>query len=497
LTVIDESFSETELFTLLDQGSNAIYVTEASSGQFVYVNQKAAEMTGYNREDLLGQHISTLDNNLDPTMDWQDLVDAMREYPSFTIESEHIHRDGSTFPVEVDNDYIELENETYVLAIVRNLSERISKREKIVDYYDYYHELFKYSPVALIELDASEAVEFLLDVSETENVSPETVFDMNSDYYWDIYSRCDFLDVNEATLELFEVSTTEELLANLPEIHTPQMKQKFQESFLKMIDGNMRNQVEIQIKTLTGEERYILFDYMVPPSSQEDFSRVFISMADITPRREIEKELEESLETKSTLLQEIHHRVKNNMQIVASLLNTQARDVESEEAMEAFDKSIQRVRTMAIIHEKLYDVDQLGKLNFESFIEDLCKSLVDFHKNRITNYSLEVRLEPVELDLDSAISCGLILNELVSNSYQHALDEIEEGKLDILFESLNDNKIQLTVSDNGPGFSLEESSDETSSVGLSILKSLVEYELNGTLSINSDDGFQAVVIFEV
>lgn len=497
MTSASPTLTETDVLRLLDRGCNAIYVVDAETGRFLHVNEKACEMTGYDSDELLGMHVSELEVNLDRRISWESFVDGIRDHPSFTIRGEHRHKNGSTFPVEVDNDLIELDGDEYVLSVIRNLSEQDDERDEIIEHYDYYRKLSKYSPVALMEMDASEAVDYTGNLLEETNGAAEGLFEDRPELFRELYDRTRILDINDATVELFNASDREEFVEGIPEILLPETREKIKDSYVNMIEGNMGRNLETRLKTLDGYDRYVLFDYMVPPENRDEFSRIFVAMVDITPRRRAEQELRESLRVKETLLEEVHHRVKNNMQIVGSLLNTQARTVDSDRARKAFENSLDRVRTMAMVHEKLYDSDQLAQFDFESFMRDLCESLVDLHGNENVEVTLEVSMDPATLELDTAISCGLIVNELVSNSFKHGLDGVEEDRLEIAFRQREGEEHELVVSDNGTGLPEDESPFQEESAGLSILKALVEYELDGTLEIQSRNGFRANIVFDV
>jgi len=172
---------------------------------------------------------------------------------------------------------------------------------------------------------------------------------------------------------------------------------------------------------------------------------------DITQRKKVELKIKESLEEKEVLLQEIHHRVKNNLQIISSLLNLQTHYVEGEETINVLKDSQNRVKTMAIVHEKLYQSPNLKDINFKEYIEDLISVLFYSYGIESKNIKTLINLEDLKIDIDTAIPCGLIINELVTNSLKYAFPD-GKGILKVELTSKSDN-IKLRVADNGVGLS--------------------------------------------
>lgn len=162
-----------------------------------------------------------------------------------------------------------------------------------------------------------------------------------------------------------------------------------------------------------------------------------------------------------TLLKEVHHRVKNNLQIVVSLLRIQSSEIKSEETKEHFSKAINRIMTISMIHKKLYELGELSRLEFEEYISSLIDEIKELHsENKDVNINLSIALD--ELDLKSVVPIGLIINELITNSMKHAFSDLNEGVIEIQFKNLNEDKIVFEYSDNGswkttsePGFGEE------------------------------------------
>jgi two-component sensor histidine kinase len=208
---------------------------------------------------------------------------------------------------------------------------------------------------------------------------------------------------------------------------------------------------------------------------------------EILERKRAEEQIKMSLKEKEVLLQEIHHRVKNNMQVISSLLNLQSGYVQDQQILEILQDSQNRVRSMALIHEKLYRSENLAQIDFGEYVRDLTADLVRSSGAQSEKVALEVRVDNVFLDIDTAVPCGLILNELVSNSLKHAFPKNLTGDLLVELRAGPEGMLQLNVVDNGIGFPQELDYHQLDSLGLQLVTSLVE-QLDGTIALDPAEG---------
>jgi len=206
--------------------------------------------------------------------------------------------------------------------------------------------------------------------------------------------------------------------------------------------------------------------------------------------RESEKRLNASLKEKELLLKEIHHRVKNNLQVISSLLGIQSQTVEDSRARDAYADSIRRIRSMALVHEKLYGSKDLSQINFQEYLISVTRELGrSLHRDGI---ELRVEAEKIDLGIDIAVPCGLIANELVSNALKHAFPARESGTVVVSFRRLDPAMLQLEVQDNGIGFPDGRDYRSMSSMGMSIIKTLTE-QISGTLAFDGTSGSRFTV----
>ena len=215
---------------------------------------------------------------------------------------------------------------------------------------------------------------------------------------------------------------------------------------------------------------------------------------EISERKRAEEQLKASLQEKEVLLKEIHHRVKNNMQIISSLLDLQANTIQDERVRDLFQGSQQRIRSMALIHEQLYQSSDLARIDFAEYIENLTDRLLYSYGVRAGNITLQLDLTPLFLSVETAIPCGLIINELVSNALKHAFPNSRFGQISITLQRVQAQQLSLQIKDNGVGFPAEIDFRRTASLGLTLVNTLVK-QIKGTIDLYSEDGTQFKITF--
>ncbi len=204
--------------------------------------------------------------------------------------------------------------------------------------------------------------------------------------------------------------------------------------------------------------------------------------ADITERIRAERQTRRSLREKEILLKEIHHRVKNNLQIISSLLNLQSRHDIGDQARELFNDSQSRIKAMALIHEMLYLSEDLARVDFHDYLSSLAISLYQTYRRQEQTLDLRVDAHHVQLGIDQAIPCGLIINELVSNAMKHGLATKDQGIVDIKFQAEGDDGYRLDVADDGVGLPADFDLEGSQSLGLKLIVILAR-QLGGEINV--------------
>jgi len=231
--------------------------------------------------------------------------------------------------------------------------------------------------------------------------------------------------------------------------------------------------------------------------SQEEKDLLFAMGSEvgaIITKLQTDEALRESLKERETLLKEIHHRVKNNMQIVSSLLSMQAAQATEPETVDMLNECQRRITSMALIHEKLYRSDSFTDINFADYVESLTDELLRMNRVDPNTVRITKDIENVQFDVDTAIPCALIVNELVSNCLKHAHLDARTGEIAIALHRIN-GTYELTVADNGVGFPADLDFQTTDSLGMQLVTALVN-QLDGTITLDRAKGTTFSITFE-
>lgn len=281
------------------------------------------------------------------------------------------------------------------------------------------------------------------------------------------------LHIGDNFLEKLKPFVRKDLQSNMKQLYTEALQGK-------------STRFEGMLKVKERETFYI--ETFLNPIRKEDGSVGELScMAhEITDKKRIEKQMRESLHEKEILLQEVHHRVKNNLQVISSILNLQSSYVKDENTLSILRESQNRIKSMSFIHESLYQTSYFSSIDFSDYIMSLTKNLVHSYSVGQQSLQLKTNFERVFLNLDQAIPCGLIVNELVSNALKYAFPNGQKGKLQLSIREEN-GKVKLGVSDNGVGVSEDFNFEETDTLGLQLVFTLIE-QLDGEVTFRSKPG---------
>jgi two-component sensor histidine kinase len=209
-----------------------------------------------------------------------------------------------------------------------------------------------------------------------------------------------------------------------------------------------------------------------------------------------DQQLRQSLAEKESLLKEIHHRVKNNLQIVSSLLYLQEDYMKDAKGVEILRESQNRVKSMALIHEQLYGTADLAKIDFGRYVQGLTANLFDAYGIDPARIRLNVRANDIALGVDMAVPCGLIINELVSNALKHAFLPEASGTIDIVIRTLHAGRIEIVVADDGIGLVEPPVDAEKKSLGLRLIDTLTD-QLGGSLAHTTGNGTRFTITLSV
>jgi PAS domain S-box-containing protein len=293
--------------------------------------------------------------------------------------------------------------------------------------------------------------------------------------------------VNQAALELLGCEESELIGQPIETIFTPEEKARFKGTWLEqLVTAGSISDTEVIFKTKdVGEIPISLSGSVMRDEDGTERGIVYVGR-DLTERKKAEEQIKASLREKEVLLKEIHHRVKNNLQVISSLLYLQSKNIKDRQTFEMFQESQYRVRSMVLVHERLYQSPDLAKVDFAEYVRSLANYLFRSYGVNTNVIQLRTSVDDVLLGIDTAITCGLILNELISNSLKHAFPDGRPGEVRIELRA-DDDQLTLMISDNGVGFPGDLDFRDTQSLGLQLVNTLVE-QIEGTIELDRSGG---------
>ncbi len=262
----------------------------------------------------------------------------------------------------------------------------------------------------------------------------------------------------------------------------------FKEYFLEAISLGVNGYL---IKPVERDKLYTLVDelsgYILMQKALEEKER---------KRQIAEMNLLKSLEEKEILLKEVHHRVKNNMQIISSILKMQERLIDDPKLKTVLGESQNRIRSMALIHENLYRNENLANIQFKNYVQSLVNTISRGYFDLKGKVSFKFDIEDVFLPIDIGIPCGLIINELISNSFKHAFPNHEKGIIKIVLQKQDNGSYRMSVTDNGIGIDPTFRPENANSLGMRIVFKLIQ-QIDGELSYNFENGTSYNILFKI
>jgi two-component sensor histidine kinase len=227
-----------------------------------------------------------------------------------------------------------------------------------------------------------------------------------------------------------------------------------------------------------------------------DKNTIGVEILDITERKKAERQIKASLKEKEVLLAEVYHRVKNNMQVIISLLRLQAKNIEDKKHADMFIESEDRIRSMALIHEQLYQSQDFANIDFGEYTKSLVEGMFTSYGIDPSKIRFKIDIKDISFDLENAIPCGLIINELVSNSLKYAFPKGKEGQISVNLRPVSENEFELMVSDDGIGTPKELDIRNVDTMGLSLVRTISEHQLDGKIDLDRTGGTQFNIKFK-
>ncbi len=457
---ITERKRSEDLFRLAVDASPSAMLLVDESGAMTMVNRRAELLFGYQRSELLTRPVEMLVPErfraAHPELR-QGFLDQPSSRPMGVGRNLFgLRSDGTEVPVEIGLNPITTSDSQLTLVSIIDITERKRSEER-------FELAVEASPSAMLLVDESGAINL----------------------------------VNRQAEELFGYDRGE-LLGEPVEMLVPE---RFRHSHPGLREGFHRSPSSRPMGAgrdlygLRRDGREVPVEIGLTPIATAAGPLVLASIIDITERREAEARLKRSLEEKEVLLQEVHHRVKNNLAAIGSIFYLQSTVTRDDETLRILQDCRDRVRSMALVHERLYRSEDLARVDFADYTRELVRELVSSHRPVSERVALRLDLDEVVLEIDRAIPAGLVLTELVSNAFRHAFPNDRSGSLQVALRRVGEHGFTLEVADDGVGLS-EDSGDSRGSLGLRLAHSLAT-QLEGRFELRRGaSGVEASLIVE-
>jgi PAS domain S-box-containing protein len=438
-------------------------VTNSQAGIFTFdfeteivkdINLKATQMLGFKQDELLNKSISKFWPDTDPR--GQFFSRLLKEHQTSDSEVEFTRSDNSKIWVLAT---AALTNDLIVIFSIEDITDRKQAEAALKESEKKYRMIGELNPYGVWICDAHGSFTYLSD---------------------------SFLDLLGLTLP---ECANWGWIQKIPH----EDRERTLSDWKQCVQTRCTWDYEYRIIDKNGKERFILSrGSPLYGNAGNDLVWVGIHL-DITERRRYENKLESSIKEKEVIIKEVHHRVKNNMQVISGFLLLQANFIEDPVLIEKLNECQQRVRTMALVHEKLYQSKDLGYIGAEEYIKSLVSDLLN-SSTLTTIVDVKVNVDNVSVNLDIAIPCGLVINELLTNSLKHAFKDRQTGNITLDMHLGDDHKFRLTIQDDGVGLPLDFETRSAASLGMQLVHVLVR-QLGGEIKVNSDNGARFEIIF--
>ncbi len=456
--------SEERYRTILDEIEEGYYEVDLS-GNFIFFNDALCRIYGYARDVLMGLNNRDYMSRETSKSVSKIFIEVLRTgKPNKVFDYEFIKKDGSKIIVEISVSLIRDADGKAIgyRGIVRDVSERKRAEAALKESENRYRAIF----------DGS----------------------LNLVYLHDMEGR--FVEANETALQLFGYNREDLSSLSINDLLSPDQQQRAFGQIANFISKNAKSEItEYQLRTKQGGTVFV--EITASPLYREGRPYAVLGVArDVTERKLNEERILASLREKEALLKEIHHRVKNNLQVISSLIGLQSAHIrEGQEVQGALADMQNRIKSMAIVHEKLYRSENFEGIDFGEYIAGMIESISKSMLSADRGIRILTGTEPVILGIDSAIPCGLILNELITNAAKHAFPEGRTGHITAGIREEEGGLVSIFVSDNGVGLPADFDPDSGSTLGIRLVQILTK-QLGGTLSIATGSGTEFRVTFK-
>ena len=487
--------SESELYKLIiDTANEGVWLVD-NEHHTIYVNQKMADMIGYSLEEIYNKppFFCLDDEGIEKAKKGLEL---RKKGVSSAFEFKFLRKDGvelwthmNVSPFLVNGDY------QGALAMITDIT-AIKERARVQsDNYRNYQSLFEQSPIPLWDEDFSEIKKYIDALKEKGVVNFRKYFFENPEVLVDCVSKLIVNNINQAVVDLNEANSKEEVLSSFRTLLSKKSAEYAIEQLVAIAENRVSCEFEAELRTLNNNIRYVHFKWSVVEGYEHNYGKVYLSTTDLTERIVNENiSLQNANRQKEILLKEIHHRVKNNLQIISSLLNLQMNSNSSAAVKNVLTISLNRVKSMATVHQMLYESNDFTEIDYNAYLDNFVSSLIESYKGHANNIKLDIKADGIKLNINTSIPLGLLINEIVTNSLKHGIPGDQKGKISIHLEKQKHPKYLLEIRDSGSGFENTFDAQNANTLGVQLIEGLTE-QLNGKIEL-LDNGAGYRIEFE-
>lgn len=437
-----------------------VYYEVSMDGEILDVSPSCEKAFNYKREELIGKSLSSLYSNYADRSKLIDILALQKRVYDYEILLKN--RDGKLIVCSINAQLItdKKDKPVKIAGILRD----ITLRKKIEDALKKSEERFR----------------------QLAELLPETIYEADEN------GMLTF--VNEAGFKMFGYSERDFVKGiSVLNLMAPEYREKT-EAIRKGNEQEKNHQLEYMGLKKDNTLFPILF-HSVPFYIANTFAGTRGIVVDISEQKKSQKIVEKALKEKETLLKEVHHRIKNNFQIISSIFYIQSSNIQDEAALQALREAQNRVQYMALIHENFYKSQNLSSISAKNYFEELCRQLSETYIKPGDQISIDVVADKSEMQLTLATQCGLIVNELVTNCLKYAFKGMESGKIQVEFREESVSRYLLRVSDNGVGLPETFDINNLKSLGLDLVKGILD-NLKGEIEIKTQPGTTISLVFE-
>ncbi|MDD3090865.1 MAG: PAS domain S-box protein [Methanoregulaceae archaeon] len=451
------AYTEIHYRALFDSAGDAIVIHDLD-GKIYEANAVATQKTGYTRSQLETMNLSDIDPFI-TSSSLSSLVAEVRRKGSVLRESVLCTSDNRTVPIEVSSRVIEYYRSPAIISIIRDISERKKAEGALQESERRYRQIGELIPFGVWITDGEGRLTY----------------------------------ASQSFLDLLGLSLDECRNENWMERLSIDQRQAAMNDWQQCVLGGCFWDYEYRIRNRTGQEIYVL-SRGAPMMDETGRIVSWVGLnLDISDRRQSENRLKASLKEKEVIIKEVHHRVKNNMQVISGFLQLQSLYIHDQDSLEKLEECQMRVKTMALVHEKLYQSGNLGYINTREYIESLVTDLMNSYALQ-TDISVSQDIDDVDINLDIAVPCGLILNELLTNALKYAFRGRDSGTISIAMHLGMDHRFSLVVSDDGVGLPEGLDIENAETLGLQLVTVLVR-QIGGEMNVEGDGGTTFLIDF--